>query len=329
MISVIIVTYNQEKTIGRAIDSVLMQKCNEDVEILVADDASNDATPEICRSYAERFPGKIRLFLNKKNKGLIDNYFDTLLACRGDLIADCAGDDRWCDAEKLEKERVIMRKDRDITLVHTAWKRYFPKTEELQKSPEPICSLPTVDGKELLEDIITQTNMPVVHLCTALYRKDVFLMEYNAHRELFRNKEYGCEDLQLVFAMALHGKIAYIPDVTLHYTIDDGTISNNGDYARQFRFVRRVSDLSFALSSTYHVASQRISDYFSFRLYELLMHAFRCQSPEMRSEAIACQDRWHVQNTLRILILKAVTSTKIIWAMAYGIRSIVVGVKHL
>lgn len=323
MISVIIVTYNQEHTIGRAIDSVLMQECKEEVEILVADDASQDNTPEICRQYAERHPDKIRLFLNKTNKGIVGNYFDTLLACRGDLIADCAGDDQWCDPLKLEKERLIMREHEDVTLVHTAWKRYIEETGQLEDSPKAICSLPFVDGKELLEDIIVQTNMPVVHLCTALYRKEPFLIEYDRHRELFRNKEYGCEDLQLVFAMALHGRIAYLPDITLHYTIGSDTISNCGDYDKQFRFVRRVSELSYALSRTYDVKSERINDYFSLRLYELLMHAFRTYSKQNRREALTCQKEWGVRHTATTRLLKAITSNNITWSLALIVRRVV------
>lgn len=328
MISVIIVTYNQEDTIGRAIDSVLMQQCNEDIEILVADDASQDSTPDVCKKYAERHPDKIRLFLNKTNKGLIDNYFDTLLECRGDLIADCAGDDQWCDPLKLEKERLIMRKHEDVTLVHTAWKKYIEKTGQLEDSPKTICSLPFVDGKELLEDIIVQTNMPVVHLCTALYRKEPFLIEYDKHRELFRTKEYGCEDLQLVFAMALHGRIAYLPDVTLHYTIGADTISNCGNYDKQFSFVLRVSELSYALSKTYDVKSERINKYFSLRLYELLMHTFRTHSKKNRREALKCQQRWKADDTPITILLKMLTSTDLLWKTTLFVRNHIVSMKR-
>lgn len=322
MISVIILTYNQEASIGRAIDSVLMQQCNEDVEILVADDASQDGTPAICQDYAERYPDRIRLFLNKQNKGLLDNYYDTLLECHGDLIADCAGDDQWCDSLKLEKERVLMRKDDDIALVHTAWKYYIEETGELKDPHEPVCAEPLIEGKELLESIITQTNMPVVQLCSSLYRKSVFLKEYNLHRELFRTKEYYCEDVQLVFAMALHGKIAYLPDVTMYYTLADGSISNNNDYEKQFRFVRRVTELSHALSETYGIRSQRISEYFSFRIYELLMHSFRTYSKQNRAEALACQERWKAKDTNMIRLMKLITSNSITWRLALAVRAL-------
>lgn len=329
MISVIIVTYNQEQTIGRAIDSVLMQQCNEEVEILVADDASQDSTPDVCRQYAERYPDKIRLFLNKTNKGIIDNYFDTLLACHGDLIADCAGDDCWCDPLKLEKERRIMREHEDVTLVHTAWRYCDEATRELFDSPTLPFTEPITEGRDMLEAIITQTKVPVVHLCTSLYRKSTFLEAYEKYRNLFRNKEYACEDLQLTFIMALYGKIAYLPDVTLHYSVSAGTISNTGNEEKQFHFVRRSTQLSHNLSTLFNIKTKATEQYFSKRIFALMMHAFRCQSSSLRYEAMECQRIWKVKNDIKISLVKLATSNTVLWKVSMIMRDIVVILKRL
>jgi len=82
-VSVIVCTYNQEDTIGAALDSILAQKTDFDFEIVVADDCSADRTPAICREYAGRYPGKVRAIINEENKGIADNYYDTLYECRG------------------------------------------------------------------------------------------------------------------------------------------------------------------------------------------------------------------------------------------------------
>ena len=47
MISVVVVTYNQEKTIGRTLDAILCQKCHLPIEIVIGEDCSTDGTRAI------------------------------------------------------------------------------------------------------------------------------------------------------------------------------------------------------------------------------------------------------------------------------------------
>ena len=94
LISVIVITYNQERTIGRTLDSILNQRCHLPLEIIIGEDASIDNTRKICETYAERFPKMVKLMEKAPNKGIVDNYFDCLLTCKGKFIADCAGDDK-------------------------------------------------------------------------------------------------------------------------------------------------------------------------------------------------------------------------------------------
>lgn len=53
VLSVIIPVYNAERTLRTAIDSVIMQRC-DDVEIVVVDDGSTDGSWEIIESYGDR-----------------------------------------------------------------------------------------------------------------------------------------------------------------------------------------------------------------------------------------------------------------------------------
>lgn len=68
-ISIICITYNHEKYIRRALDSLLMQKGDIAYEILIHDDASTDKTADILNEYKERYPEKITLILQKKISG--------------------------------------------------------------------------------------------------------------------------------------------------------------------------------------------------------------------------------------------------------------------
>lgn len=67
LVSFIIPVYNGEKWLADCLQSVVDQSV-PDIEIIVIDDASTDATPQILRSFADRDP-RIKILVNEKNSG--------------------------------------------------------------------------------------------------------------------------------------------------------------------------------------------------------------------------------------------------------------------
>jgi len=103
-LSVMMITYNHERYIRQALDSVLMQEVDFPYEIVVGEDNSTDSTRAILLEYASRHPDKIRLLLHDKNVGVIRNFFATMEACRGEYIALLEGDDYWTSDQKLRTQ---------------------------------------------------------------------------------------------------------------------------------------------------------------------------------------------------------------------------------
>lgn len=118
MISVIVITYNQEKFITKCLDSILQQKVDAKVEILIGDDASNDNTPNILLSYYQKFPNQIRLILRKQNIGASANTLDLLKQAKGEYIAFCEGDDFWISDDKLAIQYAYLKKRKCAGIVH-------------------------------------------------------------------------------------------------------------------------------------------------------------------------------------------------------------------
>ena len=329
MISVIVATYNQERTIGRTLDSILCQKCHLPFEIVIGEDCSTDGTGDICKNYARRYPEKIRLFSNPQNKGLVDNYFDCLMECRGELIADCAGDDFWVDDQKLEKALRIMESNDRITLVHTAWQSYNEQTQTACDSPRQPFPAPVTDGKTMLEAILTQTDMPVIQLCTSLYRADVIKDAYHTHTALFRGPDIVCEDLQVAFFEAMKGIIVYLPEVTLNYSQGENSISSPKDIRKQFDFFKKATTQSYVMAETFGIRSEATESFFRQRTFAMLMHAFRAHDVQMRSEAVDCQKRWGAKENTAIRMIKAITAHEPIWACALALRQGVLRLKQV
>ena len=103
-VSVVSTTYNDEAYIREALDGFVAQKTDFPIEIIVADDASTDATPAIIQEYASRYPHLFRPILRSENLGTPGNVAGALSAARGEYIAVCDADDYWTDPMKLSKQ---------------------------------------------------------------------------------------------------------------------------------------------------------------------------------------------------------------------------------
>jgi glycosyltransferase involved in cell wall biosynthesis len=104
LLSVGIISYNQEKFIDKAIRSVMEQQTSFAYEILICDDCSTDGTLAIVKPWLEKFPQKIRLICNEKNCGPLKNgknFYDNAL---GKYLAWLDADDYWIHPLKLQTQ---------------------------------------------------------------------------------------------------------------------------------------------------------------------------------------------------------------------------------
>lgn len=326
-ISVIVATYNQETTIGRTLDSIIMQQCHLPIEIVIGEDCSTDSTRAICEDYAQRYPQVVRLMPKAPNKGMIRNYYDCLLACRGKYIADCAGDDFWTDKEKLEKESRIMEKNRNVVLVHTNWSFYNEDTHKSTQNTYIPFPAPVTPGKEIIESVITQTKAPVVHTCTSLYRADVIKKCYYEAPDLFSNPDNGCEDLQLVCMLAANGDVAYLPDDTLNYSVGHPSVSCQPDERKQFRFVIRTTRLSIRLAKMFGIDTENTRKFFSAKAFALLMHAFRSHDKTLKKEAEDFMREWNIRGGIKTKAALLIMSCSITWKLMLETRRVFVKLK--
>jgi glycosyltransferase involved in cell wall biosynthesis len=91
-VSVIMAAYNEERFLAEAVESVLTQSYG-DFELIITDDGSTDATPQIASSYATREPERVRVIRAEQNRGKPFALNRALAVHRGELIAWLDGDD--------------------------------------------------------------------------------------------------------------------------------------------------------------------------------------------------------------------------------------------
>lgn len=90
-VSIGLPVYNGEKYLGKTINQLLSQDY-EDMELIICNNASTDATDEICREFAER-DCRIRYYVNQANIGASPNWNKVFELSRGDFFKWAMHDD--------------------------------------------------------------------------------------------------------------------------------------------------------------------------------------------------------------------------------------------
>lgn len=115
LLTVIVITYNHEKYIRKALESILMQKTDFNYEILIGDDNSQDETKLILKEYAKKYPDKIKIFIRNKNVGATKNVYNLFKKAKGQFISLLEGDDYWISEEKLQRQVDFLEQNNDYS----------------------------------------------------------------------------------------------------------------------------------------------------------------------------------------------------------------------
>ncbi|PKM51931.1 MAG: glycosyl transferase [Firmicutes bacterium HGW-Firmicutes-7] len=103
-ISVVIPSFNHEKYIAQAIESVLFQTFG-DFELLIGDDCSKDQSREIINNYKD---SRIKTYFLEEHLGAVEILEFLIRQSKGDAIALLNSDDYWLQG-KLEKQYEIIQ----------------------------------------------------------------------------------------------------------------------------------------------------------------------------------------------------------------------------
>ena len=126
LVTITILTYNHDEYIEKTIKSVLSQKVDFSLEIIIGDDSSTDGTSAIVDRYQHQHADKIIILRSTKNLGILTvdpgrlNGLRLFRSCRGKYIALCEGDDYWTDPYKLQKQVDYLEANPDCSIC-THW----------------------------------------------------------------------------------------------------------------------------------------------------------------------------------------------------------------
>jgi glycosyltransferase involved in cell wall biosynthesis len=117
-VAVFMVTYNHERYIRQAIESIVKQRTTFKFRLYIGEDCSKDNTRSICISLAEQYPDLITLICTEQNNLSVnvENIWKATLGSGAKYIAFCEGDDFWNDSDKLQKQVDFLDANPDFTM---------------------------------------------------------------------------------------------------------------------------------------------------------------------------------------------------------------------
>jgi len=207
-VSVVMITYMHEAFITDAIEGVLMQEVDFPIELIIADDSSQDNTENIVKKITNEHPNGnwIKYIKHKTNAGMIPNFIWALKQAQGKYIALCEGDDNWIDPYKLKKQVDSLESNPNVAICFTN-------------------GIKMNDSGEIIGDIIPDNYHPGVFDTKYLLSRDCMIPTASI---LFRNtkieldlKLFPMGDYPLIYFLSKKGKIAYIKEKMMAYRIHD------------------------------------------------------------------------------------------------------------
>jgi len=222
LLSIVVPAYNAARFLREALDSLLAQSYRN-TEIIVLDDASTDATPEIAAEYFDR----ITYVRQPSNLGQFGNVNAGIARARGDLIAIYHADDVYLPTI-VEAEVAYLNAHPEVGAVFALAIFIDAQSQEYRRMPLP----PEIRGETPL-DYRTVLNALLRHknhfmICpTAMVRASVY-------REVGNYRlRYGiASDLEMWLRIARRYPIAVLESHLIKYRRFHGSSSENHDHLR-------------------------------------------------------------------------------------------------
>lgn len=184
-LSILLVTYNHERHIREAINSIIAQKKPEtisEIEVIVCDDASEDGTLACIKDFVGLADHvRFRYLPPQANLGITRNYQRGFAACDGDYIAVLEGDDYWTDDQKLIQQVAVMEQNQSCVLCAT---NYLVRDESNGKERNRIDA--TQGWQRITVPDLISDNV-IGNFSTCMYRREVI---QKLPPQLFEIKSY-------------------------------------------------------------------------------------------------------------------------------------------
>ncbi len=249
LVSVVMPSYNHEKFVSEAIESILGQDF-DDLELIIVDDASEDTSRQIIKKYAEE-DARVRVIFHETNRGIAKTVNDGVAAAKGKFLAVTASDDVWMK-DKLSKQLAVLESDEDLIVWTEAeiidersqpmgptWSEFWPNEVAQQTG-------------DMFHDLLGRWE---AHIPSTLLYKTANLGEIRFDESL----KYA-NDYKFILELAAKYSFYFIPEPLLQYRIHGSNVCGIRGFQGEANRIHDQEDvivLEYALSKWHHQMSAK------------------------------------------------------------------------
>lgn len=216
VVSVIMITYGHEKYICQAIEGVLMQQCDFEVELIIANDCSPDDTGVLIDHILKNDSRSscIKYFKHDKNLGMMPNFIFAMEKSKGKYVALCEGDDYWIDPLKLQKQVNFLERNSDY-VIHSG-------VAQLMKKKTITNELYGFSNEKKIFEIKDFLRQNPIITCTVMFRNCLMIFP-----KVFRDITFGDWFLYILLMSSTGLKSFRSIEIYSVYRIHPGGIMSN------------------------------------------------------------------------------------------------------
>lgn len=219
VVSVVMITYGHEKFIEKAIKGVLMQECDFDFELIIANDCSPDNTDILIANVIKNSPKAncIKYVRHESNIGMMTNFIFALNSAKGKYVALCEGDDYWTDSLKLQKQVDYLEQNARYILC-------FHKVEILKLDDTIVSDFLTKVPNNYEDRAVLLERGNYIHTPSVMFKNNLIEIP-----EIIKQSPIG--DFLLYVLLTKYGKIGFIDEVMAVYRHNVGVLSKSKNNA--------------------------------------------------------------------------------------------------
>ena len=237
-VDVILCCYNQEEYIAQAVQSILAQRVEADVRVIVADDCSTDDTMPIIRRCQSQSPFPFIYLDSDHNIGMKANYQRSFAACSADYTAILEGDDWWDSENHLAQHLNFLQSHPRHSMSYNLIAFHFQDTGRTRRQRWLYKDIDYLSIN--LREQISWGNQ-IGNLSSCVFRTSLL----HSLPDTFFQLNFA--DWELGIMMALKGPIAMLREVTSTYRINSkgqwSALSHKEKFNSQANSLRQLQPL--------------------------------------------------------------------------------------